>query len=65
MSKDASSRRVWHSKKLAAAVGKPDIVIDHILHLREANNFVSIATDSGGTSVIEVNPKLKRLFGQS
>jgi hypothetical protein len=56
---------VWHSSELAAAVGKPEIVIVHILHWLQADNFVSVATDSGGTSVFEVKPKLKRLFGQS
>jgi hypothetical protein len=56
---------VWRSKELAAAVGKPEIVIVHILHLLHSNDFVSVAADTGGTSVFEVKPRLKRLFGQS
>jgi hypothetical protein len=56
---------MWHSKELAVAVGKPEIVIVYILRRLQADNFVSVATDLGGTSVVEVKPKLKRLFGQS
>jgi len=56
---------LWHSKELAAAVEKPEIVIVHILHLLQEDDFVSIGEDSGGTFVFEVKPKLMRLFGQS
>jgi hypothetical protein len=50
------------SSELASAVGKPEIVIVHILRQLQENDYVLI--DDRGTFVFEVKPKLKRLFGQ-
>ena len=56
---------VTHSSELAAAVRKPKIVVLHILERLEEDQYIRVATDSGGTEVFDVKPKLRRLFGQS
>jgi hypothetical protein len=57
------SRGEISSSELASAVGKPKIVIVHILRQLQESDYILI--DDGGTFVFEVKPKLKRLFGQS
>jgi hypothetical protein len=51
--------------ELASAVKRPGIVIEHILKRLQENDEIRIAEDSGGISVYDVKPKLKRLFEQS
>jgi len=58
-----TSRGEISSRELASAVGKPEIVVRHILRQLQENDYVLI--DDSGTCVFEVKPKLKRLFGQS
>jgi hypothetical protein len=54
-----------NSGELARAVGKPKLLIVHILQLLQKGDYVSIGADTGGMFVFDVKPKLKRLFGQS
>jgi hypothetical protein len=48
------------SSALASAVGKPEIVIRHILRQLQENSYVLI--DEWGTFVFDVKPKLKRFL---
>jgi hypothetical protein len=58
-------KAMCHSSELAEAVGKPEIVIVHILQLLQEKDYVRIGQDPGGTFVFDVKPTLKRLFRQS
>jgi hypothetical protein len=57
-----SSGQISRSE-LASTVGKPEIVIGHILRQLQESDHIRI--DDEATFVFEVKPKLKRLFEQS
>src|SRR5439155_25603329 len=57
------SRGEISCSELASAVGRPEILIRHILRQLQKNGYVLI--DDQATFVFEVKPKLKRLFGQT
>jgi hypothetical protein len=63
--KEFTSSGEISSDELASAVKRPEIVIEHILKRLQENDEIRITTDSAGTVVYDVKPKLKRLFEQS
>ena len=49
------------SKDLSKALGKPEILIEHILELLESNDYIRTSKTTGGVRVLELKAKLKRL----
>ena len=54
-----------NSDELASAVGRPEILIVHILTVLKEDNYISMERERRSAFVFEVKPKLKRLFGQT
>lgn len=49
------------SKELSKALGRPEMLIEHILELLESNDYIRTSKSTGGVRVFELKPKLKRL----
>jgi hypothetical protein len=58
------SRGEVNSDELASAVGRPEMLIMHILTVLREDNYISIERERRSAFVFEVKPKLKRLLGR-
>ncbi len=54
-----------NSGEIAKTFVQPEILIEHILEQLDANDYISISKNSATIYVIEVKPKLRRLFESS
>lgn len=50
------------SRDIAKATEQSEIVIEHLLHALEDNDYIRVADSSAAVRVFDVKPKLKRLF---
>ena len=59
------SRGEVNSDELASAIGRPEILIVHILTVLKEDNYINMERERRSAFVFEVKPKLKRFFGQA